>query len=484
MKTLTGKKRLQKLISGNVYSQKEILSFYSVDASSYQIKPKLVVIPDTTKDIISVIKFAKKNNLSVTARGSGTGLVGNSLNSGIILDMKKFDSLKITNNYVTVGPGISKGLFDEKLSQKRKFFPPNPSIGPFCGIGGMIGNNASGSRTLKYGSVIDNIVEITFVDGNGKLVNLPKDKKYAKKILQISNSIELSKFPYVSKNSCGYRLDKIKTTKDTPKIIAGSEGTLGIIVSAKLKIKNIPKIRKLIVIEYDSQETAVKECLGIYKLNPAAIEFVDKKTLKNINFKFSNNAQCLLFVELDSDIQSGEKTLKKIISGKIVKNTTNEKQVQRWWKYRDSALYYSLRSIKKEKRIPHIIEDATVPLELLPRLLFTIKKINEIFNTDSIFYGHAGNGNIHVRLISDRSKLKKIERIAIGYFNQVIRLGGTITGEHGDGLARTQFVKTQYGAKNYLTFKRLKVLFDPDNILNPGKIISSKNTIISNLEKF
>ena len=484
MKSTISEKKLQKLISGRVYSQKEILSFYSVDASSYQIKPKLVVIPKTINDIISIVKFAKKNNLSVTTRGSGTGLVGNSLNSGIILDMKNFDSLKITDSYAVVGPGISKGLFDEKLSNKTKFFPPNPSIGPFCSIGGMIGNNASGSRTLKYGSVIDNLKEITFVDGNGRLVNLPKDKNYAEKIRTISNSIEKSKFPKVTKNSCGYRLDRIKTIEDTAKIIAGSEGTLGIIVSAKLKIKTTPKYRKLFVIEYDSEEIAAKECLWIYKLDPAAIEFVDKKTLKNIDYKFSKYTQCLLFVEFDSNIRSSEKTLKNIISGKIIKSINNEKQIQRWWKFRDSALYYSLRSIKREKRIPHVIEDAVVPLEILPKLLFTIKKINEIFKTDSIFYGHAGNGNIHVRLISDRSKIKTIEKIANHYFNQVIRLGGSITGEHGDGLARTQFVRIQYGAKNYMAFKRLKALFDPSNILNPGKIISSKNTVVSNLEKF
>ncbi|MDX1595817.1 MAG: FAD-binding oxidoreductase [Nitrosopumilaceae archaeon] len=478
------KKRLQKIISCDIHLEKEFTSFYSVDASSYQIKPLLVIIPNNTKEITEIVKFATKNKISVTVRGAGTGLVGSALNSGIIFDMKNFNEIKVAKTDVTVGPGVQKGVLDKILKSKKKFLGPNPSIGSYCSIGGMIGNNSSGSRTLKYGSVIDNLKEISFVDGNGQLIQLPQNKKYAQKVLEISKKIDLKKFPNVSKNSCGYRLDKIKSIKDTPKIIAGSEGTLGIMVSAKLKIQNIPKQKKLFVIEYTTENTAAKECPYIYRLNPSAIEFVDKKTLDNIDFKFSKNAKCLLFVEFDSNITKSEKLLKKIISGRIVKSIKNDLQIQKWWKYRDSALYYSLKSIKKENRIPHIIEDATVSLELLPKLFFTIKKINQIFNTDSVFYGHAGNGNIHVRLIAGRQNPKKLEKIAAKYFDQVISMGGTITGEHGDGLARSQFVKKQYGNANYITFRQLKAFFDPKNILNPDKIISSKNTVLKNLEKF
>ena len=158
----------------------EILKFYSVDASLYQIIPKVVVIPKTEKDVISVVKFANKNKISVTVRGSGTGLVGSALNDGIIIDMKKFDTINIQKNYVKIGAGVIKGSLDKELKIKRKFFPPNPSIGPYCSLGGIIGNNASGSKTLKYGSTIDNIKEITFVDGQGKKITLPNDQKTGK----------------------------------------------------------------------------------------------------------------------------------------------------------------------------------------------------------------------------------------------------------------------------------------------------------------
>jgi len=148
------------------------------------------------------------------------------------------------------------------------------------------------------------------------------------------------------------------------------------------------------------------------------------------------------------------------------------------------SLHYSLKSIKKEKRLPHIIEDAAVPLENLSKLFVVLNKINKKYKTRSIVYGHAGNGNIHVRLVSDTKKNTIIKNIATQYFEEVIKLGGTITAEHGDGLARSEFIKKQYGAKNYKVFKEIKKFFDPKNVLNPGKIITKKSTIIENLENF
>ena len=143
-----------------------------------------------------------------------------------------------------------------------------------------------------------------------------------------------------------------------------------------------------------------------------------------------------------------------------------------------------MKSIKKENRIPNIIEDVSVPIENILKLFLTLKKINKKYKTKSIAYGHAGNGNIHIRLIAQRKNKKMIKKLATQYFDSAINLEGTITAEHGDGLARSEFVKKQYGQKNYKIFKKIKMFFDPENILNPGKIISKKSTIIENLEDF
>ena len=311
MKIVEIQKSLENIISGDVFCDKEILRYYSVDASSYQVIPKMVVIPRNEKDVINVVKIAKKYKISVTTRGAGTGLVGNSLNTGIILDLKNFDLIKIENNHVTVGSGTIKGKLDLELEKSGKFFPPNPSIGPYCSVGGMIGNNSSGSRSLKYGSVIDNIEKITFVDGSGKKTTLPQNKKVGTTIFQLAKKLDCEKFPKITKNSSGYRIDSIRSIKDTHKILAGSEGTLGVILSAKLRIKDLPKKRVLFVIGYSSEIEAAKNCVRILTTLPAAIEFLDKTIINYINYKFNRETNCLLFVEYDSEIKNNQKKLKK-----------------------------------------------------------------------------------------------------------------------------------------------------------------------------
>jgi FAD/FMN-containing dehydrogenase len=475
-------KTLESNIQGDVLYKKEFREFYSVDASSYQIIPKIIVIAKNEKDVIQTIKIAKKFKTSVTVRGAGTGLVGSALNKGIIIDMKNFDSIKLNKKSVVVGSGVLKGKLDKELEKVEKFFPPNPSIGNFCSIGGMLGNNSSGSRSLKYGSMIDNVSEIILIDGNGNKIKLPKNKNVGKKIFEIIK-IDNERIPKTSKNSSGYRIDKIRSNRDAHKIIIGAEGTLGIILSAKLNIIDNPKRRILFVIEYKSIFEAAKNSLEINKTKPSTLEFVDKNTLKQIKFNFSKNTKCLLFVEYDEKTEQREKEVKTIISGKIIQKLYKNQDMKKWWRFRDSSLHYSLKSIQKEKRVPHVIEDASVPLENLPKLFSLVKKIEKEYKIKSIMYGHIGNGNIHVRLISERTNNKMIKNIAIQYFNEIIKNKGTISAEHGDGLARSEFVKQQYGKKNIQIFKKIKKFMDPNNILNPGKIITTKSSVIKNLKK-
>ena len=477
MKISEIRKFLKNLISGEVYWDKEILEFYSVDASLYQIVPKIVVIPKSEIDVINTVKVANQNKISVTVRGAGTGLVGNSLNDGVIIDLKNFDSIKIHRNFVEFGAGVQKGNLDKALMRKQKFSAPNPSIGPYCAMGGIIGNNASGSKTIKYGSTLDNLIEVTFIDGKGRKIILPKNKTLGKKILRTAKKRDISKFPKVSKNSCGYRLDSINSLQDTHKILAGSEGTLGIILSAKMKTQKIPKKRILFVVEYQSIYDASYDCILINKSKPSGLEFVDRDTLVNFDYNFKKNTKCLLFVEYDSNIDLKNKSFLKLISGNISKKITHEKEIQKWWKYRDLALSFSLKSIKYQDRVPHIIEDATVPVEKLGKLFSSIEKMNKKFHTKTIMYGHAGNGNIHVRIISKRKKISLLDEISKFYFEEIFKLGGTITGEHGDGIARSEYIEKQYGSKNFKAFIELKKILDPKNILNPNKITSHKKSL-------
>jgi FAD/FMN-containing dehydrogenase len=476
--------KLKNSIKGQVFTEDEILDYYSVDSSFYQIRPKAVVIPKTVSDIAKTMRFATKNKISVTPRGAGTGLVGSALNDGIIIDMKNFDKIKIGKDFIVVGAGTTKGKLDQELDKHKKFLGPNPSVGPYCTIGGMIATNASGSRSIKYGSTIDNLLEVTIVTGKGKTVKLPSKSHLADSVLRLAKAIDKNKFPQVSKNSCGYRLDTISNYKDSHKVIAASEGTLGIIVSAKLRVFKLPKSRTLLVLGYGSIKEAIEDCVNLVKLLPSALEFVDYSTMKNFEAKFPKKINCLLFVEFDSQIHNSVSRLKAISVGKILRKLDDTKSIAKWWNYRNSALYFSLKNLLAGQSLPHIIEDATVPIEKLQELILVAQSLPKIFGAKLVMYGHAGNGNIHIRLAMQKKNRSTINKVAKVFFSRVIQLGGTITGEHGDGIARTDYVRLQYGANIYKTFIKLKKQFDPKLILNPNKIVRAHGKLaISSLNE-
>ena len=474
---------ITKLVSCQVFWDKHSMNIYSVDASSYIVKPLVVVIPENEQDIISILKYASKNKISITVRGAGTGLVGSALGKGIILDLKNFDKIRINQNLAEVGAGVFKGDLDDELEKKGRFFAPNPSIGSHCTVGGMVATNASGSRSLKYGSTIDNLLGVRIITSNGRIVTLPSDSKFSRKIFEIIKPDLQKKFPRVSKNSCGYRLDAIKTISELHKIIAASEGTLGIIISVKLKTFPIPFKRMLLVLSYKTIRQAALDTPKIVKLKPSALEIIDNTITKHIKTRLAKSPNCLLFVEFDDKLDKCKKNLLEIISNaQIVKVLTNDSEIKKWWDFRNSALSYSLKSITTKESLPTMIEDATVPVEKLIILVDIIDKISKKYNMRFVLYGHAGSGNLHIRPILKGMNEKMMRSVAKEFFSEVIATGGSITGEHGDGLARSEFVKLQYGNDVYSSFKKIKHKFDPKNILNPDKIITSKHTMTENLK--
>ncbi|MBI3638894.1 MAG: FAD-binding oxidoreductase [Thaumarchaeota archaeon] len=474
---------IQRITHCQVLWDKYSRDFYSVDSSSYLVKPLVIVFPRNEKEIIKILRFASKKSIPVTPRGAGTGLVGSALGRGIILDLKNFDKIKVYPNYVQADAGVLRGTLDKKLEKDGKFFGPDPSVGPYCTVGGMIATNASGSHSLKYGSVIDNLIGVRIITSSGKTINLPSKSQFDNKILKMINRNVQKKFPHVSKNSCGYRLDKITKKTDLQKIIAGSEGTLGIIVSAKIKILPLPKKKILIILSYRNLEQAVIDSAKIVKLAPSALELIDKNIIEHIKFNFPTDTGCLLFVEFDKNIEKSKADLGKIITGtRIIKTLTKKDEVKKWWNIRNSALGFSLRGMTPNQSLPTLIEDAAVSVEKLVLLVDIIKKISKKYKLDIITYGHAGNGNLHIRPIIRNKNKKMMKKIAVEFFSKIIEIGGTITGEHGDGLARSEFVKLQYGNDVYSVFKKIKQEFDPKNILNPDKIITTKSNMAKNLK--
>lgn len=475
-------KQLAEIIDCEVLYDKQTLDLYSVDASSYLLKPSVVVFPRNEHDISKILRFASKNRISLTPRGGGTGLVGSALGRGIILDMGHLDKIRIKKDSVEVGGGTFKGKLDAKLRKYGRFLGPDPSVGPFCTIGGMIATNASGAHSLKYGSVIDNLIQVKIVTSGGKILTLPNCNWITKKVLKLITPQIQNTFPHISKNSCGYRIDKIKSKKDIPKIISASEGTLGIIVSSTLKTFAIPKKSILLIISYKTIRSAVLDVPNIVKLGPSALEIIDHNIMQHIKTDIPKDGQCMLFVEFDDNIMKNRIQTGKLVSGKIVKVITKRQEISRWWNVRNSALSHSLRSISKHETMPSLIEDATVQVKRLPLLISLVEYLVSKYNMKIVFYGHAGNGNLHIRPVLKRKDKRLIRKIAKEFFSGVIFIGGSITGEHGDGLARSEFVKLQYGAKTYSLFKKIKRIFDPTNTLNPGKIITQESTVTKYLK--
>ncbi len=396
------KARLGRLLCCEVSDDPLVRRCYSVDASSYRIRPQIVVFPESEADIIRIIRFAGKYGMTVTPRGAGTGLVGGALGMDMVLDFKKMNRMTVWRDSVTVQPGVLKGVLDERLAEVGKFLSPDPSVGKYCSLGGMIGTNAGGIHSLKYGSVIDNILGVTIIDGVGQRITLPDAVKKSREVFSLSEKIDRGRFPRLSKNSCGYRLDAVQKATDSHKVIAGSEGTLGIITSARLRIRSIPKERSLLVITYENVRDIHRDVGEILKLGPSALEFLDDNTLGSIDYKFPKNATAALFAEIDEKIPSKTRQVRRLVRGRVEFSTTDEAEIQKWWTHRSSALSCSLRAVAKGGMTPHVIEDAAIPIRDFKKIFEIIGSISKKLKARTVIYGHAGNGNLHVRLIAGR----------------------------------------------------------------------------------
>jgi FAD/FMN-containing dehydrogenase len=478
---------LRRISKGEVLSDDWSRKIYSVDASHFILRPELIQKPLDDDDVRNICKFCYAKHISITARGAGTGLLGQSLSSGVVLDftanMNKI--IDMGEDYVTVQPGLVKGILDNELEKKRKFFPADPASGNFCTIGGMVANNSSGPHSLGYGSTIDHVQEIsiTYADGTSGTIGptVKRDEKISKMLEIISPSVDLikRKYPKVSKNSCGYRLDAVLSNKafHPQKVFVASEGTLGIMTSTRLKIFDMPLYRNLLVVGYQDLLIAMRSVPSILTFSPTALEMLDSSVVSSDRKSF-NDSGCLLFVEFSGDNRVDvEAKLYKCKSrvegnGQVLHTAFDPISIRHIWESRKNALNNIMKFTVGSRRPVGLIEDTVVRPDLLFEYSLYLKQLYSEYNLDYVMYGHVGNGNLHTRPmvdIEESSEINLLEGLAKRVFKRVIDYGGTITGEHGDGLARSKYVQQVYGNRIYSLFKQIKHLFDPQLIMNPGK---------------
>ena len=475
---------LLRVAKGEVLSDSWSRKVYSVDASHYQLVPQAVVCPKDEGDVQHACEYSYEKKVPIVARGAGTGLLGQSLSDGIILDFTRHMNrvVEIGDGYVTAQPGIVKAVLDNELKKKNKFLPPDPASSNYCTIGGMIADNSSGVHCLGYGNTIDFLerVDVVYADGTAGYASPDKfDNRMAavKKLLSPFSKTIQGAYPKVSKNSCGYRLDAVMHGRFAPqKLFAASEGTLGIVTRAKLKILDMPEYRGVAALGFEDLLAAVASVPIILKLSPVALEMLDHTVF--LHGGNSSEKGCMLFVEFaGGSRQKVEKSLtlcRQRLAGKasVLEYASDEQSIARIWRARKGALNNIMKMTVGSRKPIGLIEDTVVRLNLLRSHVSSLLQTYRDNKLDYVMYGHVGDGNLHTRPVIDidsESQIDLMDRIAKAVFARVIKSGGTITGEHGDGIARSGYIEMMYGPQVTSIFMAVKKLLDPKFMLNPGK---------------
>ncbi|MDO8747349.1 MAG: FAD-linked oxidase C-terminal domain-containing protein, partial [Thermodesulfovibrionales bacterium] len=404
--------------------------------------------------VVMVMKYAFENEISVTPRGAGTGMTGGSipLNGAIVLSLEKMNKLVEldTNNLnVVIEPGIINGRLQRELEHLGFFYPPDPASMNFCTIGGNAANNAGGPRALKYGVTRDYVMEIEAVLPNGSVI------------------------------TTGVRTTKGVVGYDLTRLLTGSEGTLAVITKLRLRILPLPEEVITLLAMFDNLEASGSAVAKITasKIIPRTLEFMDAGTIAAVeNFKpvgIPRNVEALLLIELDGHPSAITKQAGKIIE--ICESLNAEVKMAEDTAARDK-LWAARRSISPalyHMNPTKINEDIVVPRDKISDILKKLRRLSEESGIQIVNFGHAGDGNIHVNIMVDKKdaeKYQKAESLVREIFDMTLRLGGTISGEHGIGITKASYLSMEIKKHELELMKGIKNLFDPKNILNPGKI--------------
>ena len=446
--------KLSELLPGKTSTAPEDILCYGFDASGLEAPPSAVVWPHDVGDVIKVIKYASTKGIPVIPRGAGTGMTGGAVPSrgAIILSMEKMNriiEIDEKNLNVLVEPGVVNGKLQRELQRHRLFYPPDPASMNFCTIGGNVAENAGGARAVKYGVTKDYVLGLEAVLPDGRLINT--GVKTAKGVV-------------------GY---------DLTGLLVGSEGTLAVITKIRLKVLPLPQdVITLMVLFKELEQSGIAVTQIISEgIIPRTLEFLDRETIKAVeHYKpigLPEDIDALLLIELDgapSVITIDAEKVSDIcgrLGGEVIM-AENEIAREKLWEAR-RAISPALFRISPTK----INEDIVVPRTRLPEMLGVLKGLSESTGIRIVNFGHAGDGNIHVNLMVDKNnkdEYAKALKLVGDIFNATLELGGTISGEHGIGLTKKDYITMEIQPDELQLMKKIKAVFDPENILNPGKI--------------
>ncbi|MEI9959978.1 MAG: FAD-linked oxidase C-terminal domain-containing protein [Limisphaerales bacterium] len=472
---------------------------YATDASPYQVIPLAVAFPKTPAQASSIIQTAAQAGIPITPRGAGTGLSGGAIGDGLVIDFAKhnrqifgFDKERQT---VRVGPGVVLDQLNSFLRPTGFRFGPDVATSSRATLGGMIANDSSGSHTPVYGTTGMHLNELQIVLADGQVVTvgpghdtLQRQRLLVEDLVSLNSLLIAERFPPgLLKRWPGYALARAaQDPKNLLRILSGSEGTLAAIVSAELKIVPLPKERGVGLLFFASVTEAMQATEDLLDLNPAAIEHIDRplfdQTRGQREFQAARDlmeldakpCESILIVEFFEDVQERLALLEKKNLGlrKLILRT--QAQADFVWSVRKAGLSL-LTGCKGSAKPACFIEDAAVRPQDLPEYVKGLQKMMQSLDVTASYYGHAAAGLLHVRPVLDLHRaedLKKFRQIADEVSALVLQFKGSLAGEHGVGMARTEFLEAQVGGELYRLMKEIKSFFDPNNVFNPGKIIS------------
>jgi len=510
---------LRDRVKGDVSFDEVTRGIYATDASFYQIMPVAVVLPRDEADVRASVKIAAEFNVTIVPRGGGTSLGGQAIGPGMILDFSKYMSkvleLNVEDRWVRVQPGIVLDELNAELAQHGLHFAPDPATGNRATIGGMIGNNSSGTKSIVLGRTSDHVLAGKVLLSDGSILDIeelsseqydqrvsaestdPREAEILagfKKIIE-DNSSEIEKqFPKVMRRVNGYNLDLFTRTEpwNLMNLLIGSEGTLGICLEAKLNLEPLPKAKALCTVHFAELLEGIRTVETILEHKPSAVEILDSEVIvmarKNRSIAplcgfIQGDPEAILVVEFfGGTAKAAERKAKKLASD-LKKNKlgyawpviTEPAEQAKVWAVRKNGLGLLL-GVKGDRKPIAFIEDACVPVEHLPDYVERILKFCKQRDVRVAMYAHASVGTLHVRPVLNLKSQEDIDlmkEIAEYSFGLIKKYGGAWSGEHGDGRVRSPFLERFFGPKVYDAFRQTKKLFDPAGLMNPGTIVDA-----------
>lgn len=448
------------ILGDRCLQDKESLQHYSHDETEdISVLPHVVLKPATPQEVSSILRYCNEQKIPVTPSGARTGLSGGAIpiHQGVALSMEKFNRIlhiDEENHQVTTEPGVITQVLQDTVKEKGLFYPPDPASKGSCFIGGNVSENSGGPKAVKYGVTNEYVLNLEVVLPDGEIIQTGAN---------------------VLKNATGYNLTQL---------ITGSEGTLAVITKIVLKLIPHPTHNLLLLVPFFSAEKACEAVGAIFQqgITPSGLEFMERDALlwtqqflgdTSINVADNHAAHLLIEVDgFDPEVLMTEcsKIMEVLETFETDEILFAESQAQK------DALWKLRRSVGEAVKATSIYkeEDTVVPRFELPKLLHHIKRIGNEYGFKSVCYGHAGDGNLHVNIIkgdlSDQTWNDELPKAIRELFEEVVKLGGTLSGEHGIGLVQKSYMDIPFTEKSLNLMREIKKVFDPNGILNPGKI--------------